>query len=144
MIPALLHLYVLFLLLSKRPPFICFLPFLPSPQGLFLGNKLSIFLFFFFFFSLKVSRNSKTYSDFTSGNRRARSARRQLSFAEEFEGFFLFSFYKNRTKKQKRRAREQEKRHLIFSRIFFLPFLICDAKELKRGAELLSLSHSTK
>lgn len=62
---------------------------------------------------------------------------------------FFFFFLSNRTKKQKRRVREREiKASYILQDCFFLSFfssfLICDAKELKHGAELLSLARSTR
>lgn len=60
---------------------------------------------------------------------------------------FFFCFYQTGLRRSSG-WKNLKKSHRIFPRIvcppFFFPILICYAKELKHGAELLSLAHSTR
>lgn len=129
----------------KAPPFHLLPPFLglgsrPVSLKWALGRKLTI--------SLAFSVNVKKLKQETCWKNRESGVAREMCKTTALIRRRQESLLSNRTKKQKRRVRVEVKRHFIFSRIvffFFLfcLFLICDAKELKHGAELLSLARST-
>lgn len=128
-IPSLLRLYVLFLLLSKRRPFICLLLFVRSPRGLFLGSKLSIFLTF-----LAVTRNAKKLKNLQWLHIR-KPARKKVrdagSHSSKSWRVFLFSFYKTGLK-SKREERENKKKGILYSPgFFFFAFSNLRCKRIK-------------
>lgn len=154
----------LFQLLSKRQPFICRVLFSRPSPGPFLWEELwgdnyppsSLSCL-----RCKCQENirGKKKRKLAGNQRENRMTSHQDNDVQDVqEGssslassrVFFFCFYQTGLRRSSG-WKNVKKSHRIFPRIvclppplFFFPILICYAKELKHGAELLSLAHSTR